>query len=55
MTNTNLTDEQKQAVDDIVTRRMENTGESEEKARLHVANYLRGLAIFLYKEQNGLL
>ena len=47
MTNTNLTDEQKQFADDMVTRRMENTGESRAEAVDHVVNYLRGLASVL--------
>ena len=49
MTNTNLTDEQKQAVDDMVTRRMDNTGETWEQARDHIVQYLRGLASALEK------
>ena len=53
MTNTNLTNEQKQAVDDMVTRRMENTGESKAEASKHIIKYLRGLASVLDK-RNGL-
>ena len=49
MTNANLTDEQKQAVDDMVTRRMDNTGETWEQARDHIVKYLEGLASTLGK------
>ena len=42
-----LTKEQKQACDDMVTRRMQNTGESRNDAIDHVVNYLQGLAVYI--------
>jgi hypothetical protein len=38
---TTLTTEQMKALDDMVRRRMENTGESETEARIFLAQYLR--------------
>jgi hypothetical protein len=41
---TDLTKEQVAAIEDMIGRRMENTGETREQACEHIANYLtRGL------------
>ena len=53
MTNTKLTDEQKQAVDDMVTRRMTNTGETQVEATDHIIRYLKGLASVIENEINN--
>jgi hypothetical protein len=40
MTNTNLTNEQKEALDEMIQRRVTNTGETVKQAKEHILNYL---------------
>lgn len=42
-----LSDEQKQALDDMVERRVANTGETTQVARQYIADYLVGYATML--------
>ena len=50
-TNTKLTLEQKMAIEEMVTRRMENTGETREEATNLLADCLEGLMNHIIKSK----
>ena len=45
-----LTTEQKDAIDEMVQRRMTNTNETEEQAAEHLIKYFEGLAEYAKKD-----
>jgi len=47
LSNAELTQEMKDAIDDMLRRRMENTGETEQESREFLANYFRERAEWL--------
>ena len=53
MTNELLTPEQTKVIEEMVARRMENTGETRLEATNHLADYLEGLMNHIIKSKSN--